>query len=310
MISVVAVLSLLVHGPAGPPGDAPPPDAPAPAPLEAAPPSEPPDPPPDLRGGGPPAGEAAHPDATPPVPPGADTPVGDPFREGAPAAPGVGDPFRGESPSPQARPPREPTPPRGRSGAAGGHGYRPLPAPPPPEDPRRIRKQPWRGLGWFAIELGMTVPVGGHDLAHGNVISGAGGFQLGFRPIEWLGLYTGLTTFVHDAEELLVFDDAGGVSEVQAFGRIVAFDLAVLRLYVPNVRRFQPRLDLGAGVGTYDPPFGTDTVAVGHGKFGVGADIWVSPTFTIGLGSAYRLLAIRDDVGHTLQFGLDFAVHW
>jgi hypothetical protein len=119
-----------------------------------------------------------------------------------------------------------------------------------------------------------------------------------------------MTTFIHDARSEIALDEFGEQVEVTGYGRLVLFDLAVLRLFLPVKGRVQPYFDAGGGVGVYRRPFGDASDAVGVGRLGLGTDFWLAPTFSLGLAADYRLLGIERSVGHTLQFGLLATVHW
>ncbi len=97
--------------------------------------------------------------------------------------------------------------------------------------------------------------------------------------------------------------------ESVTFGRLTLVDLAVVRLWWPTARRVQPFLDVGGFVGGYRSP-GSDSNAVGGGRFGLGFDAWLGPTFSLNFGIDERLIAIRNTIGHTLQFGFGATLHW
>ena len=67
----------------------------------------------------------------------------------------------------------------------------------------------------------------------------------------------------------------------------------------------------GTGVGVYRGPFATEREAVGLARAGIGADIWLSPSFSLALFGSWRLLGFEGrNIGHTLNTGVALAVHW
>lgn len=154
------------------------------------------------------------------------------------------------------------------------------------------------------------MPVRGQGLARGEVVAGVGHLTFGYRPLHWLGLATGFETWVHDADDRITEDDFGTAIEARDFGRVFMFDLATVRFFLPGSRRIEPFVDVGGGVGMYRPPFRNDVLGVGSGTVALGMEAWLGPTFSLTVGAQYRLLAIRNDVGHLLQFGLGATVHW
>lgn len=224
--------------------------------------------------------------------------LGDPFRESAQDAPSAGE----KPPTEQAKPVK--------STPTAGPAQRPLPAPPPPVDPRTIETLPWRGKGWFDVRVSFVIPVGGERPGKANATSGAGGFAFGFRPHPYVGIYTGLSTWIHDVDSQTGVDENGEDVEVTAFGRLVAFDLASVRAYAPVRGRFVPFADVGAGIATYRAPFADRTRAAGLVKTGVGLNIWVGTTFTLSFLVDYRLVAIKRTFGHAIATGFGAGVHW
>jgi hypothetical protein len=208
----------------------------------------------------------------------------------------------------QPEPPVDEGPPDAR--AIGGLGHTPLPPAPTRRDPTSLDTRPWRGRGWFDLRVDAMIPLAGRRPARGNVVSVAGGFNLGWRIHEVVGVYAGMNTFVHDEDVTTTVHTDGSVRAVQGVGRTVLFDLAVMRLWLPVGRRVQPWADVGGGVGVYRAAFSTSGRAVGTGRAGVGVDFWLSPTFTLTLGSAYRLQAIDRTLGHALSVGAEIGVHW
>lgn len=254
--------------------------------------------------------EASSPPADADVQADAPSPTIDPQVDtGSPAESSSGTPEAPEDASVSQPPPPEDTGPP-PAGAIGGKGYSPLPPPPGAEDPGRLETGPWRGRGWFDVRLGVVVPLGGARPAAGEVVSAGGGFDVGWRIRDFIGLYAGVSTHVHDREVRSSLDEVGDATTVAGFGRMVLFDLAVARLWLPVGRRVQPWADVGAGVGIYRAPFSDRGKAVGHVRGGLGMDVWIGKSFTLGLGATYRLLVVGDALGHALQAGPDLAVHW
>lgn len=196
------------------------------------------------------------------------------------------------------------------AGAIGGQGMTPLPTPPPPADPGSIETAAWRGQGWFDVRVDVVVPVAGDRPGRGTVVSAAGRGDAGWRLLPFLGLYTSVATFAHDARTETAVDEFGDEVNITGFGRLVMFDLANVRGFVPVEGRVQPWADVGAGVGIYRPPLRGDADAAGGAKFALGTDFWVGPTFTLSLGADYRLIVIERSLGHTLSFGLSAGIHW
>lgn len=187
---------------------------------------------------------------------------------------------------------------------------RPLPPAPPATDPSQLPKEAWRGVGFFQIHLGATIPAGGSRPAAGTVVSAGGGIQAGWRPSKFFAVGVGVTTFVHDAGREEAVDSSGERVEVTDLGRMTVFDAAFVRAYIPMMRRVEPRFDVGALVGTYRGPFTTRARVVSGVRAGAGVDLWVGPAFSIDVSVDPRLLVVGDAVGFTVQAGLGATVHW
>ena len=263
----------------------------------------------------PPVTDAVPPEARAPTDPAPE--VGDAAPPGAADAneeaiePQVGDPAPTEAATGTDPPEKAPTEARKiPTTPTAGPSERPLPAPPPPVDREKIETLPWRGKAWFDVRVSFVIPVGGQRPGRGTATSGAGGFTFGYRPHPYVGIYTGLSTWIHDVDSEPAVDENGEATEVTSFGRIVAFDLASVRAYAPVKGRFVPFGDVGAGVATYRPPFGDRTRAAGLVKAGVGLNIWVGTTFTLTLLVDYRLVAIKRSFGHAIATGFGAGVHW
>jgi hypothetical protein len=152
--------------------------------------------------------------------------------------------------------------------------------------------------------------LGGQDIAGGNVIAAAGGLGLGWRASEVFGVWSGVSTFLHDAVDQTVIDEFGDEVDVRSFGRMTVFDLVNLRVHVPMKGRIQPYAQGGGGVGWYTGGKANTRPVVGAARVGLGVDFWLGPMFSLGLGVDYRLLAVRKQLGHRLQSGLRLGIHW
>ncbi|MEM7160161.1 MAG: hypothetical protein AAF799_45405 [Myxococcota bacterium] len=215
--------------------------------------------------------------------------------------------------APAPLPPGPATPPPDATAleeARGGGGYTPLPPPPAAEDPSTITPEtPWRGRGWLGLGLGVSIPVGGQAPARGGVVAVVGELTLGWRILPFLALHTSVSSFAHDAGQRTVTVEGQDIDEV-AVGRVTAFDLATARFFLPRPGRFEPWAEIGGGVGVRRGPFADTREAAGLARFGVGADLWLAPTFTAGASAAYRLMVLDNTVGHGLRVGLDLGIHW
>ena len=199
---------------------------------------------------------------------------------------------------------------KARERARGGGGYTPLPPPPAAEDPSTITPAgPWRGRGWLGLGLGVSIPVGGQVPARGGVVAVVGEVTVGWRILPFLALHTSISSFAHDAGQRTLMIDGQAIDEV-AVGRVTAFDLVTARLYLPRPGRFEPWAELGGGIGVRRGPFADAREAAGLARFGVGGELWLAPTFTLGASAAYRLMVLDKTVGHGLRAGLDLGIHW
>ncbi len=266
-------------------------------------------PPSDASGSGAAPGDAA----TPPsdasgsgaAPGDAATPPSD--ASGSGTAPGTVTPSDATDSGPDAaaRPPTDEADPAGSSPE-----LTPLPAAPPREDPSSLRQGSWRGRGWFQIRLDLVAPVAGERPGRGNVTSASGGVQAGWRPLPRLGFGVGLSTFLHDKAAGIAVDSEGGSVEVSDFGRLTLFDVGFVRLFVPTRGRVEPRFDLGAVVGIYRAPWADDPKVVAGARGGVGADVWLGPTFSLEFSVDPRLIVVDGAAGLTLQAGVGATIHW
>ena len=279
--------------------------APAPAPTAAPGPTAP----------GPTAAPAPTPAPAPtttPTPAPASTPASEPgrgFSGPTSVAPtGTADV---DTPAPTGPAPLPETPPPAPEGvgAIGGDGLAPLPAPPKPEPRERVRRGPWRGRGWVDLGLDVTITPLGRG-AERRVVSLGAGIGLGVRPHRAIGLYTAMGTFVNAVERRRYATNDGEIVLREEVGRIFVWDVAVLRAFVPVRGRVQPFADVGAGFGVDRRPFTETRRGLGTVRAGVGLDLWLGPTTTLGLLATYRLLAARGDVQHAMSFGAGLGFHW
>jgi len=194
-------------------------------------------------------------------------------------------------------------------GAIGGEGMAPLPAAPKPEPRAKVRRGPWRGRGWLDLGLDVTItPLGrGSDR---RVVSLGAGFGLGVRLHPALGIYSAMGTFVNAVERRRYSTSDGEIVLREDVGRIFVWDVAVVRAFVPVRGRVQPFADLGGGFGIDRRPFSDSRRALGTMRAGVGLDLWLGPTTTLGLLATYHLLAARGDVQHAMSFGAGLGFHW
>lgn len=203
-----------------------------------------------------------------------------------------------------------PAPPDGAPRATGGWGHVPLPDPPAAQPQAKTERGPFRGRFWLEVSLGLIGPVGGRRPAAGTVLTAVGGGAFGWRLHRHVGLYTALSSYLHDAETVTFVDEVGNEFDERAFGRITMFDLAVLRVALPATARVEPRIDVGGGIGARRRPFDSGAQAVGSIRSGVGVDFWLGPTFTLGASLVHRLTLLNDAAGHALFGTADLGVHW
>jgi hypothetical protein len=231
------------------------------------------------------------------------TPAPAPFTSGA-----------AKSPAPYPTPGAPPSKPTGFD--LGGQQMTPLPPPPPPLDASRIRHEPWRGRWWIGLRAGITGPIGGDVPARPNLLTLGGGFDVGWRINNVIGLGMGLSGAIHN--RVVVALDPGDPLKTQLTGRMLYWDALFARFHLPVKRRFQPYIEAGGGlarlaradIGASGKSFG------GQLRGAIGFDGWVSRTITIGVSAVYRLNALRDpvgggwSVGHALQGIVELGLHW
>ncbi|MEZ4383409.1 MAG: hypothetical protein R3A79_18915 [Nannocystaceae bacterium] len=193
----------------------------------------------------------------------------------------------------------------------------PLPSPPPPVPRDRIRKGPWRGRWWAGLRIGLAGPLGGDVPAKPTVGSVSGGFDLGYRVNNWLGIGTGFTGHLHDRAEVEEVTQVG-VETRTVYGDMIFWDPLFARLYLPVKRRFQPFAEVGGGLASYERAEGGYLLG-GQVRGGVGFDGWVTSNITLGLIANYRLTrlnqkfadgAVAHPIGHSYQVLFELGFHW
>lgn len=188
----------------------------------------------------------------------------------------------------------------------------PLPPPLPPVDPATIRRGPWRGVGWVAVHLTLTGPLGGDRPSRPTVLSSGFGFEAGWRLNNVLALGTGVSRQTHERSEEIYVDQITGdrISE-RSYGELTNFDAVFARGYLPLRGRVQPYLDVGGGIAILEPTDDSIVAIVGgHGRAGVGFDAWIARNLTLGAGVRYRMAALDGAIGHMAQGYFQFGVHW
>ena len=196
--------------------------------------------------------------------------------------------------------------------ATSPHVSAPLPPPPDKLDPSTIRSGPWRGVGWVAVHLTLTGPIGGDRPGRPTVLSSGFGLEFGWRLRNFIGVGSGISRQTHERRRNIYEDavDGSRVSEL-TYGELTNFDILFARGYLPLAGRVQPYADIGGGIAVLES---TDDGVVayvgGHGRATLGADFWVSRNLTIGAGARYRLLSLDGSVGHMVQGFFQFGVHW
>jgi hypothetical protein len=165
---------------------------------------------------------------------------------------------------------------------------------------------------WLSFGLEVVAAVGGDRPAAGTLVALAPGFGFGVRLHNAVGIYTGISLFHHDAEWRRGINLYGDRVKVTQVGRIAAFDLVMVRAFVPIAGRFQPFLDVGGGVLYYNPPFPELDPARAGGtlRTGLGFDGWVSRTVTLGLTVHYRLIGLAGRIGHGVVAAANLGLHF
>ncbi|MCB9568481.1 MAG: hypothetical protein H6710_14920 [Myxococcales bacterium] len=193
----------------------------------------------------------------------------------------------------------------------------PLPAPPAPVSRSKIRRGPWRGRWWAGLRIGLTGPLGGERPARPAAGAIGGGFDVGYRATNWLGIGTGISGQIHDEAEVQV-NTAYGAETRTLYGNMIYWDPVFVRVFLPVKRRFQPFAEFGGGLASYERPAGGYLLG-GQIRSGVGFDGWVSSNITLGVIANYRLTRLTqkfaDDtahfpIGHSYQVIAELGLHW
>lgn len=197
----------------------------------------------------------------------------------------------------------------------GGRQVEPLPPPPAPADPGKIRVDAWRGRFWLAPRLLITGPIGGDKPARPTLLTIGAGVDFGVRINNRFGVGMGLSGQTHTSVRTSL---PGTTDKTIKNGGMFFYDPAFVRVYFLK-KRFQPLLELGVGYARAKMPLGN----VLHGaqiRAGVGFDAWISSQVTLGFTTVYRMIALRMpqdgitgphwEVGHALQGALQLGLHW
>lgn len=211
--------------------------------------------------------------------------------------------------------PSQPAPPSGTGFDWGGRSVQPLPPPPGPADPRRIKRDPWRGRFWLSPRLSITGPIGGDKPARPSLLTLGGGADFGVRLSNRFGLGMGISGQTHQSARLTV---PGTTDRTIKYGGALFWDALFLRVYFLK-KRFQPLIEIGGGLARINMPQGGRLLGP-QLRAGVGFDGWVSSNVTIGFTTVYRLIAVKvpaDGIvpakwvaGHGLQGVLQLGLHW
>ncbi|TPV92406.1 MAG: porin family protein [Myxococcales bacterium FL481] len=256
---------------------------------------------PAAGGAGVPPSSSAPPSAAPPAdatPP--DSPGGD-ANEAVATAPGESDADANESGVMFGS--STPTPTRVAA---------PLPAPPPPVPVSALLSGPWRGVGWLAVHLTTTGPIGGDRPALPTVVAVGFGLEAGWRVNNFLGIGTGVSRQTHERSDYYYIDQFTSERILErSYGELTNFDVLFARGYLPVRGRVQPFAEIGGGLVILEPTDVTIAAYVGgQGRAGLGVEAWISRSLTLAAGARYRLTAFEDATGHSYQGYLQFGVHW
>ncbi len=191
--------------------------------------------------------------------------------------------------------------------AVGSGAVAPLPPPPPPVSPSAIPRLDWRGVGWLAVRLAFTGPIGGEIPARTTVVSFGGGLEGGWRINQMVGIGTGFTRQPHEISRQEVESIPAVI--VQR-GYMTAWDIAFVRVFAPVRGRVDPYIDLGGGLAFLDPALERTSKLGGTARASLGFDAWLTKNLTLGLAGIYRLNVVEDTLGHSLQGVIELAVHW
>lgn len=197
----------------------------------------------------------------------------------------------------------------------GGKQVEPLPPPPAPADPSKIRRDPWRGRFWLAPRLLITGPIGGDKPARPTLLTIGGGVDFGVRINNRLGVGMGLSGQTHTSLRTTI---PGSTDKTIKNGGMFFWDPVFVRLYFLK-KRFQPLMEFGVGYARVKMPLG-DVLHGAQIRAGIGFDGWVSNQVTIGFTTVYRMIALNMpqdgitpahwEVGHALQGALQLGLHW
>ena len=115
----------------------------------------------------------------------------------------------------------------------------------------------------------------------------------------------------HDVSTAEYVDPAGNLALVDFEGRLTAYDLMLLRAWVPQNGKVEPWFEVGGGLATVQPPtLWSATVAGGQFRLGAGFDVWVSRRFSLDFGALYRMVGIAEEIGHVMGGTFGGTVHW
>ena len=264
--------------------------------------------------------EAPAPEAVP-VPTPADT-----VQTPPPVATPAPAPYAGPGTPPLTAPPGAGTPrPYAAPGAPpvqpgfdfGGTSLAPLPPPPAPVDPAKIRRQPWRGRYWLALRMSITGPVAGVHPAAPSVLALGGGADVGWRIGNVLGLGMGLSGQTHNLRLLESKDLNTGIEGKRTYkGQMLYWDALFARVHLPLKRRFQPYVEAGIGLARLAHAAGGRSYGP-QVRAALGLEGWVSNNLTLGFAGTYRLNALNHVperegwvIGHAMQGTFELGLHW
>ena len=251
------------------------------------------------------------------TPPPGTTPAPTPYAgPGTPltAPPGAGTPRPYAAPG---APPVPPVPPVQPGFDFGGTSLSPLPPPPAPIDPAKIRRQPWRGRYWLALRMSITGPVAGVHPAAPSVLALGGGADVGWRIGNVLGLGMGLSGQTHNLRLLESKDLNTGIEGKRTYkGQMLYWDALFARVHLPLKRRFQPYVEAGVGLARLAHAAGGRSYGP-QVRAALGLEGWVSNNLTLGFAGTYRLNALNHVperegwvIGHAMQGTFELGLHW
>lgn len=197
----------------------------------------------------------------------------------------------------------------------GGRQVEPLPPAPPPADPGRINRDPWRGRFWLAPRLTVSGPIDGDTPARPTLLTIGAGADVGIRLSNRIGLGMGISGQIHTSVRQTI---PGTTDKRIENGGALFWDALFVRVYLMK-RRFQPLLELGGGMVRIAHPV-EGVLRGAQVRAGAGFDVWVSGQVTLGFTTVYRLLTARVpadglappywSVGHAMQGALQIGLHW